>query len=212
MFFLVCSAAFFYLQRSSFLFAAFLFFICSVPFFYICSGSLFCLQRFFFVCSVSFLFAAFLFCLQRFSFVCSVSFLFAAFLFYLQRFFFVCSVSFMFAACPLWATVNNDENLQYRSTENQNKGKNKNRPRTSFALTHLTVQMSRQMFRDRSSAWRQLFKGRIALSNRFICCSADEKYIGKSEMASAGLEIPTFFNHTYFCTSASVEIWNTVTK
>ena len=32
------------------------------------------------------------------------------------------------------------------------------------------------------------------------------------EMASAGLEIPTFFNHTYFCTSTSLEIWNTVTK
>ena len=93
MFFFVCSATLFYLQRSSLLFAAFLFFICSVPFFYICRGSLFCLQRFFFVCSVSFLFAAFLFCLQRFSFVCSVSFLFAAFLFCLQRFFFVCSVS-----------------------------------------------------------------------------------------------------------------------
>ena len=93
MFFFVCSATLFYLQRSSFLFAAFLFFICTVPFFYICSGSLFCLQRFFFVCSFPFLFAAFLFCLQRFFFVCSVSFLFAAFLFCLQRFFFVCSVS-----------------------------------------------------------------------------------------------------------------------
>ena len=99
MFFFVCSATLFYLQRSSFLFAAFLFFICSVPFFifaavpffYICSASLFC-------CSVSFLFAAFLFCLQRFSFVCSVSFLFAAFLSYLQRFLFVCSVSFLCAA------------------------------------------------------------------------------------------------------------------
>ena len=118
MFFFVCSATLFYLQRSSFLFAVFLFFICSVPFFifaavpfFVCSASflfaafLFCLQRFSFVCSVSFLFAAFLFCLQRFFFVCSVSFLFAAFLFCLQRFFFVCSVSFLFAACPLWATV-----------------------------------------------------------------------------------------------------------
>ena len=125
MFFFVCSATLFYLQRSSFLFAASLFFICSVPLFYlqrstfyICSGSLFvcsasflfaallfCLQRFFFVCLISFLFAAFLFCLQRFFFVCSVSFLFASFLFCLQRFFFVCSVSFLFAACPLWTIV-----------------------------------------------------------------------------------------------------------
>ena len=98
MFFFVCSATLFYLQRSSFLFAAFLFFICSVRFcifaavpLFVCSASflfaalLFCLQRFFFVCSVPFLFAAFLFCLQRVFFVCSVSFLFAAFLFCLQR-------------------------------------------------------------------------------------------------------------------------------
>ena len=106
MFFFVCSATLFYLQRSSFLFAAFLLFVCSVPFFifaavpfFVCRASflfaafLFCLQRSFFVCGVPFLFAAFLFCLQRFFFVCSVSFLFAAFLFCLQRFFFVCSVS-----------------------------------------------------------------------------------------------------------------------
>ena len=85
MFFFVCSATLFYLQRSSFLFAAFLFFICSVPFFIFAAVP-------FFVCSTSFLFAAFLF-------------LFAAFLFCLQRFSFVCSVSFLFAACPLWATV-----------------------------------------------------------------------------------------------------------
>ena len=98
MFFFVCSATLFYLRRSSFLFATFLFLICSVPFFIFAAVP-------FFVCSASFLFAAFLFCLQRFSFVCSVSLLFAAFLFYLQRFFFVCSVSFLFAACPLWATV-----------------------------------------------------------------------------------------------------------
>ena len=64
MFFFVCSVTLFYLQRSSFLFAAFLFFICSVLFLY--------LQRF------PFLFAAFLFCLQRFFFVCRVPFLFAA--------------------------------------------------------------------------------------------------------------------------------------
>ena len=84
MFFFVCGATLFYLQRSSFLFAAFLFFIfAAVPFF---------------VCSVSFLFAAFLFCLQLSFFVCSVSLLFAAFLFCLQRFFFICSVSFLFAA------------------------------------------------------------------------------------------------------------------
>ena len=78
MFFFVCSATLFYLQRSSFLFAAFLFFICSVPFFMFAAVP-------FFVCSASFLFAAFLFCLQRFFFVCSVPFLFAAFLFCLQR-------------------------------------------------------------------------------------------------------------------------------
>ena len=91
MFFFVCSATLFYLQRSSFLFAAFLFFICSVPFFIFAAVP-------FFVCSASFLFAAFLFCLQRSFFVCSVSLLFAAFLFCLQRFFFICSVSFLFAA------------------------------------------------------------------------------------------------------------------
>ena len=92
MFFFVCSATLFYLQRSSFLFAAFLFLhLQRFPFLF--AALLFCLQRFFFVCSVPFLFAAFLFCLQRFFFVCSVSFLFAAFLFYLQRFFLVCSVS-----------------------------------------------------------------------------------------------------------------------
>ena len=128
MFFFVCSATPFYLQRSSFLFAAFLFFICSVPLF-ICSvpflylqrfpflfeALLFCLQRLFFVCSVPFLFAAFLFCLQRFFFVCSVSVLFAAFLFCLQRFFLVCSVSFLFAACPLWATVHNRLIVYFRN-------------------------------------------------------------------------------------------------
>ena len=91
MFFFVCSPTLFYLQRSSFLFAAFLFFICSVPFFIFAAVP-------FFVCSASFLFAAFLFCLQRSFFVCSVSLLFAAFLFCLQRFFFICSVSFLFAA------------------------------------------------------------------------------------------------------------------
>ena len=104
MFFFVCSAPLFYLQRSSFLFAAFLFlYLQRFPFLF--AALLFCLQRFFFVCSVPFLFAAFLFCLQRFFFICSVSFLFAAFLSCLQRFFFVCSVSFLFAACPLLATV-----------------------------------------------------------------------------------------------------------
>ena len=88
----ICSVPLFKLQRSSFLFAAFLFlYLQQFPFLF--AALLFCLQRFFFVCSVSFLFAAFLFCLQRFFFVCSVSFLFAAFLFCLQRFFFVCSVS-----------------------------------------------------------------------------------------------------------------------
>ena len=64
MFFFVCSATLFYLQRSSFLFAAFLFvYLQRFPFLF--AALLFCLQRFFFVCSVSFLFAAFLFCLQR---------------------------------------------------------------------------------------------------------------------------------------------------
>ena len=99
MFFFVCSATLFYLQRSSFLFAAFLFFICSVPFF---------------------IFAAVPF------FVCSASFLFAAFLFRLQRFFFVCSVSFLFAACPLWATVlikvdgtNNERDLKSTKSTDQ---------------------------------------------------------------------------------------------
>ena len=90
--FFICSVPLFYLQRSSFLFAAFLFlYLQRFPFLF--AALLFCLQRFFFVCSVPFLFAAFLFCLQRFFFVCNVSFLFAAFLFCLQRFFFVCSVS-----------------------------------------------------------------------------------------------------------------------
>ena len=110
---------FIYLQRSSFLFAAFLFFICSVPFFIFAAVP-------FFVCSASFLFAALLFCLQRFFFVCSVSFLFAAFLFCLQRFSFVCSVSFLFAACPLWATVlikvdgtNNERDLKSRKSTDQ---------------------------------------------------------------------------------------------
>ena len=92
MFFFVCSVPLFYLQRSSFLFAAFLFlYLQRFPFLF--AALLFCLQRFFFVCSVPFLFAAFLFCLQRFFFLCSVSFFFAAFLFCLQRFFFLCSVS-----------------------------------------------------------------------------------------------------------------------
>ena len=86
MFFFVCSATLFYLQSSSFLFAAFLF--------YICSGSLFCFQR------SLFLFAAFLFCLQRFFFVCSVPFLFAAFLFCMQRIFFVCSGAFYLQCVP----------------------------------------------------------------------------------------------------------------
>ena len=116
MFFFVCSATLFYLQRSSFLFAAFLFFICSVPFFIFAAVP-------FFVCSASLLFAAFLFCLQRSFFVCSVSLLFTAFLFCLQRFFFVCSVSFLFAACPLWATIelttlfscNREQNKSYVS-------------------------------------------------------------------------------------------------
>ena len=79
MFFFVCSATLFYLQRYSFLFAAFLFFICSVPFFIFAAVS-------FFVSSVLF------FCLQRFVFVNAVC------LFCLQR-------SFLFAACPLWVTV-----------------------------------------------------------------------------------------------------------
>ena len=111
-FFFVCSATLFYLQRSSFLFAAFLFFICSVPFLYLqrflflFAALLFCLQRFFFACSVPFLFAAFLFCLQRFFFICSVLFLFAAFLFRLQRFFFVCSVSLVGHRTILMCSVN----------------------------------------------------------------------------------------------------------
>ena len=82
--FFICSVPLFYLQRSSFLFAAFLFiYLQRFPFLF--AAFLFCLQRSFFVCSVSLLFAAFLFCLQRFFFICSVSFLFAAFLFCLQR-------------------------------------------------------------------------------------------------------------------------------
>ena len=139
MFFFVCSAALFYLQRSSFLFAAFLFFICSVPFYIFAAVP-------FFVCSVSFLFAAFLFCLQRFSFVCSVSFLFAAFLFCLQRFFFVCSVSFLFAACPLWATVSNRLFSCRRSTRR-------------FSL----VRNSFTLFISESLTW----KWRIVVSCRF---------------------------------------------
>ena len=83
----------------SFLFAALLFFICSVPLFYLQRSSfLFAAFLFLYLQRFPFLFAAFLFCcLQRFFFVCSVSFLYAAYLFCLQR-------CFLFAACPLWAT------------------------------------------------------------------------------------------------------------